>query len=70
MVTRGFARASLYEPKNLYIDQMYVAERQARASDRGLWGQCPRFGAPLNTPEPPAPDPPTGGGRGAAVNDG
>lgn len=64
LVVNGFAKASLYEPNDLYIDVMYTAEREARAADRGLWGCCPRFGAPLNTPEPPAPDPPSGGGGG------
>lgn len=52
MVARGFARALLYEPNDAFIDGMYWAERAARADDRGLWGHCSRFGAPLVPPEP------------------
>jgi micrococcal nuclease len=68
LVARGFAKASLYEPNDLYIDAMYAAEAQARKTDEGLWGYCPRFGAPLNTPEPPAPNPPSVGGGNCDPN--
>ena len=66
LVARGFAKASLYEPNDRFIDVMYAAESAARAADRGLWGSCSRFGAPLARPGPqPAPAPaPSGGGGG------
>jgi micrococcal nuclease len=61
MVRNGFAKAVLYEPNDRYIGMMRRAEAQARARKRGLWGACPRFGAPLNAPgstKSPQPSPP------------
>ena len=60
LVRNGFAKAVLYEPNDRYIGMMRRAEQQARAADRGLWGACPYFGAPLNPPTPthsPTPTP-------------
>ena len=58
LVRRGFAKASLYEPNDRYIDVMRDAERQAHAANAGLWGACAYFGAPLTTATPaPTPDP-------------
>ncbi len=72
LVRGGFAKAVLYEPNDRYINTMRRAERNARAADRGLWGHCPSFGAPLSTPSPkPSPRPftpqrPASGGRCAS----
>ncbi len=63
MVARGFAKAALYEPNDRFIDVMDAAESSARSADRGLWGHCSHFGAPLARPEP-APPPPSGGDDG------
>ena len=66
LVARGFAKASLYEPNDRFINVMYAAESAARSADRGLWGFCSRFGEPLAQPEPqptPAPAPSGGGGN-------
>lgn len=52
LVAEGFAKAALYEPNDRYIDAMYAAEAAARTADRGLWGHCSGFGAPLAQPEP------------------
>lgn len=72
LVHGGWAKASLYEPNDLYIDVMRRAEAGARRADRGLWGACPRFGAPLDPPEPePEPEPePSGGGSGGNCDPG
>ena len=73
LVAKGFAKASLYEPNDRYIDAMYAAEAAARTADRGLWGHCSGFGAPLAQPEPdpePEPDPPSEDGAGAGGDGG
>ncbi len=46
LVRTGHATAVLYEPNDRYIEQMRRAEREAKAENRGLWGQC------ANYPEP------------------
>jgi micrococcal nuclease len=46
LVRRGFARAVLFEPNDLYIDRMRRAEERARADRAGLWSACAYFGAP------------------------
>ena len=46
MVAGGYAAAVLYEPNDLYIDEMRQAERQARAASLGLWTECAYFGEP------------------------
>jgi len=40
IVRTGHGRAVLYEPNDRYITQMRVAEVQAKAAKRGLWGAC------------------------------
>jgi micrococcal nuclease len=63
-VAKGYAEAVLYEPNDLYINQMYAAERKARAANRGLWGACRGGGQPRTTPAPaPAPARPRSGGN-------
>lgn len=47
LVSKGYARAVLYEPNDRYIALMREAQRQAMTAERGLWGDCPSFGAPL-----------------------
>lgn len=39
-VRLGYAKAVLYMPNDLYIDQMREAESEAKANKRGLWGVC------------------------------
>lgn len=39
-VRLGYAKAVLYMPNDLYIDQMREAEAEAKANNRGLWGVC------------------------------
>ena len=56
-VAKGYAEAVLYEPNDLY-NQMYAAERKAKAANRGLWGAC-RGGEP----SAPAPARPRSGGN-------
>ena len=68
LVQGGFAKAVLCEPNDRSINVMRRAENNARTADRGLWGYCPSFGAPLAQPSPEAsprpfaPEPPAGGG--------
>lgn len=46
MVAGGYATAVLYEPNDLYIEEMRRAERRARAATIGLWKECAYFGEP------------------------
>lgn len=39
-VRQGFAKAALYMPNDLYINQMREAEAEAKTNNRGLWGAC------------------------------
>ncbi|WP_185736328.1 thermonuclease family protein [Nocardioides sp. LS1] len=55
MVKEGQAKAVLYEPNDLHIQEMRRAERSARLSKRGLWGACDYFGQPAGLLSNPAP---------------
>jgi micrococcal nuclease len=62
MVADGYAQVSTYPPDVKYQDRFLAAERSAMTEQRGLWGACAYFGAPLPTPTytpypttPPAP---------------
>ncbi len=43
LVTRGHARAVLFEPNDLHWDELRAAESAARAAGLGLWGACPEL---------------------------
>jgi micrococcal nuclease len=68
LVKWGYAHVSTYPPDVKYQQLFIAAEREARASGRGLWGACGGFGVPLPTPTPTrvplpvAPTRPTAGG--------
>jgi micrococcal nuclease len=73
LVKGGFAQASSYPPDVRYQDQFTKAMRQAKEANVGLWGACGAFGVPVATPtavpvvrepQPPAVQPPSGGGAG------
>lgn len=62
LVLRGFANSATYPPDVLYQELLIEAEREARNSDRGLWGPSPTP-APTSPPMPvptaaPTPVPP------------
>jgi len=40
LVRRGFAKASTYPPDVKFTEQFLQAEREARETKRGLWGEC------------------------------
>ncbi|MEZ5239433.1 MAG: thermonuclease family protein [Microthrixaceae bacterium] len=40
MVTDGFAQPATYPPNVAHTDVLVAAGRDARAADRGLWGEC------------------------------
>lgn len=40
LVAQGYARAVLFEPNDLYWDDLQAAERSAKERRLGLWGQC------------------------------
>lgn len=40
LVRRGFATVATYPPDTRYVDRFEVAQRGAKAADRGLWGAC------------------------------
>lgn len=40
LVREGYAKATTYPPDVKFTDQFKEAEREARASDKGLWGRC------------------------------
>jgi micrococcal nuclease len=40
LVSEGFATVATFPPNVAYIDRFRSAQREARAHDRGLWGQC------------------------------
>lgn len=46
LVVEGYARAVMYPPNDRYEDRMRAGEARARSAGRGLWGECPFFGAP------------------------
>ncbi|MGH3922956.1 MAG: thermonuclease family protein, partial [Pseudonocardiaceae bacterium] len=41
-VRQGYARAVLFQPNDRFIRRLRVAEAEARAAGRGLWGCDPR----------------------------
>lgn len=54
-VRTGHAKAVLYMPNDLYIDQMRAAETEAQANKRGLWGACSDGTSSEGTAAPPPP---------------
>ena len=40
LVREGFATVATYPPDVRYVDRFDVAQRSARAADRGMWGAC------------------------------
>lgn len=58
-VRQGFAKAVLYMPNDLYINQMREAEAEAKINNRGLWGACAPSSSGSTTAAPPPP--PTSG---------
>lgn len=50
LVVDGYAQASTFPPDVKYVGRFVEAERAAKAAQRGLWGACERFGAPLSAP--------------------
>ncbi|MGA7729671.1 MAG: thermonuclease family protein, partial [Chloroflexia bacterium] len=62
MVADGYAQVSTYPPDVKYQDRFLAAERSAMSEQRGLWGTCEYFGAPLlaatYTPYPTTPPAP------------
>ncbi len=40
-IKEGLAKAVLYPPNDLYINQLRAAEAEAKQSTRGLWRACP-----------------------------
>ena len=62
MVADGYAQVSTYPPDVKYQDRFLAAERLAMSEQRGLWGACEYFGAPLPTatypPQPTTPPAP------------
>ncbi len=40
LVAQGYAEAMLVEPNDRYVDDLRVAEGDAREAGRGLWGEC------------------------------
>lgn len=52
MVQDGYAQARLYQPNDLYWEEISVAEQTARSTDAGLWGACAYFGERKETPDP------------------
>ncbi len=50
LVSGGYAQVSTFPPDVKYADRFVEAERAAKATRRGLWGACERFGAPLPAP--------------------
>ena len=40
LVRGGFATVATFPPNVAYVDRFRSAERDARAHDRGLWGEC------------------------------
>jgi micrococcal nuclease len=58
LVQQGYARVATFPPDVKYEATFLQAEREARAQQLGLWGDCAYFGAPLtptpvSTTEPP-----------------
>lgn len=49
LVRQGYAAVSTFPPDVKYVDELFVAEREARDAGRGLWGAEP---APTPTPKP------------------
>ncbi|HMM43277.1 MAG TPA: thermonuclease family protein [Thermomicrobiales bacterium] len=41
LVEEGYANAVTFPPDLAHVDELRVAERQAREEGRGLWGACP-----------------------------
>lgn len=66
-VRQGFARAMLYMPNDLYINQIREAEAEAKANNRGLWGACSSSSSGATTTAPPPP--PSGGNCHASYPD-
>ncbi|MGH9248509.1 MAG: thermonuclease family protein, partial [Acidimicrobiales bacterium] len=60
MVAAGLATALLYEPNDLYIDEMRSSEQEARSGELGLWEEPdplpPENPEPQGPAEPPDPD--------------
>jgi endonuclease YncB( thermonuclease family) len=54
LVAEGYAQVSTFPPDVKYQDRFLVAQRAARAANRGLWGACGRFGLPVPPPTPGA----------------
>jgi micrococcal nuclease len=50
LVADGYAQVSTFPPDVKYVERFVEAERTAKAAQRGLWGACERFGAPLPAP--------------------
>ena len=40
LVRGGFATVAIFLPNVSYVDRLRSAEQDARAHDRGLWGEC------------------------------
>lgn len=60
LVQQGYARVATFPPDVRYEVTFLQAEREARAQQLGLWGDCAYFGAPLTpTPVPTTEPPPT-----------
>ena len=58
MVEGGYADAVLYQPNDLYWEQISAARDEAKTTDTGLWGACSPCRAPKTPPEPePEPEP-------------
>lgn len=49
LVAQGYAHSSSYPPDIKYQDKFTASEKQARASNKGLWGAC---STPSPTPKP------------------
>jgi endonuclease YncB( thermonuclease family) len=47
LVQRGFAQVTIHPPDDKHEDRLLAAERRARDADKGAWGACPYFGAPV-----------------------
>jgi micrococcal nuclease len=40
LVREGYAKAVTYPPDVKYADRFKEAQREAKANNRGLWGEC------------------------------
>jgi micrococcal nuclease len=57
LVRSGYAALSTFPPDVKYVDEVQAAQQFAQKHERGLWGACESFGAPVATTQQPAAPP-------------